>query len=84
MYKDHVFCTWMKWIVNEKILSELFIERSTQEMDVMLKKQNRLMIKLRDECKRQAGQIEKVTKKNRSVWARQGYECLTVRKEQSK
>lgn len=51
----------------KKILSELFIERSTQEMDVMLKKQNRLMIKLRDECKRQAGQIEKVTKKNRSV-----------------
>ncbi|XP_052696420.1 serologically defined colon cancer antigen 8 homolog [Crassostrea angulata] len=41
-------------------------ERSTQEMDVMLKKQNRLMIKLRDECKRQAGQIEKVTKKNRN------------------
>lgn len=41
-------------------------ERTTQEMDVMLKKQNRLLIKLREECKRQAGQIEKVTKKNRN------------------
>lgn len=50
-----------------RIFFELFIERTTQEMDVMLKKQNRLLIKLREECKRQAGQIEKVTKKNRLV-----------------
>ena len=32
-----------------------------------MKKQNRLIGKLRDECKRQAAQIEKLVKKNRSV-----------------
>ncbi|XP_062614586.1 serologically defined colon cancer antigen 8 homolog [Saccostrea cucullata] len=41
-------------------------ERTAQEMDVMLKKQNRLLGKLRDECRRQAGQIEKLTKRNRN------------------
>nr|XP_022328885.1 serologically defined colon cancer antigen 8 homolog [Crassostrea virginica] len=41
-------------------------ERTTQEMDVMLKKQVRLLGKLREECKRQAGQIEKLTKRNRN------------------
>ena len=44
-----------------------FLERTTQEMDVMLKKQVRLLGKLREECKRQAGQIEKLTKRNRLV-----------------
>ena len=43
------------------------LARTTHDMDVMMKKQNRLIGKLRDECKRQAAQIEKLVKKNRSV-----------------
>lgn len=48
--------------------------RTTHDMDVMLKKQNRLINKLRDECKRQAAQIEKLVKKNRT-------ECGNLRKQ---
>ena len=33
----------------------------------MLSKQNKLISKLKTECKRQAGQIESIMKKNRSV-----------------
>ncbi|XP_076099849.1 serologically defined colon cancer antigen 8 homolog [Mytilus galloprovincialis] len=40
--------------------------RTTHDMDVMLKKQNRLIGKLREECKRQTAQVEKLVKKNRS------------------
>ena len=35
-------------------------------MDTMLHRQNKLIIKLREECKRQAVQIDKITKKYRS------------------
>ncbi|XP_046364378.1 serologically defined colon cancer antigen 8-like [Haliotis rufescens] len=42
---------------------------TTHEMDTMLHKQNRLIMKLRDECKRQAGQMEKLTKKYRSEFS---------------
>ncbi|KAL5009093.1 hypothetical protein ScPMuIL_014674 [Solemya velum] len=40
--------------------------RTTTEMDEMLKKQNKLIAKLRDECRRQAGQIERLAKRNRT------------------
>ncbi|XP_055957438.1 serologically defined colon cancer antigen 8 homolog [Patella vulgata] len=36
------------------------------EMDTMLNKQNRLILKLRDECRKQATQLDKMTKKHRS------------------
>lgn len=48
--------------------------RTTHDMDIMLKKQNRLIGKLREECKRQAAQIEKLVKKNRT-------ECGNLRKQ---
>lgn len=36
-------------------------------MDSMLHRQNKLILKLREECKRQAVQLDKITKKYRSV-----------------
>lgn len=40
--------------------------RTSHDMDVMIKRQNKLIGKLRDECKRQAAQIETLTKRNRT------------------
>ncbi|XP_076442879.1 serologically defined colon cancer antigen 8 homolog [Babylonia areolata] len=40
--------------------------QQVHEMDTMLHRQNKLILKLREECKRQAVQIDKITKKYRS------------------
>ncbi|XP_033735413.1 serologically defined colon cancer antigen 8 homolog [Pecten maximus] len=40
--------------------------RTSHDMDVMIKRQNKLIGKLRDECKRQAAQIETLTRRNRT------------------
>ena len=44
-----------------------FAGHTTSEMDTMLSKQNKLISKLKAECKRQAAQIEAILKKNRLV-----------------
>ncbi|XP_053409241.1 serologically defined colon cancer antigen 8 homolog [Mercenaria mercenaria] len=40
--------------------------QTTSEMDTMLAKQNKLIKKLKTECRKQAGQLEEILKKNRA------------------
>ena len=51
---------------NELIVYTWIAAQQVHEMDSMLHRQNKLIIKLREECKRQAVQIDKITKKYRS------------------
>lgn len=53
--------------VVEAIWGIFFSGHTTSEMDTMLAKQNKLITKLKGECKRQAAQIETILKKHRWV-----------------
>nr|KAG5691631.1 hypothetical protein BaRGS_023802 [Batillaria attramentaria] len=52
--------------------------QQVHEMDSMLHRQNKLILKLREECKRQAVQIDKLTKKYRSQCGRLKNEAETT------